>query len=165
MMSQVNETPFTKIRLVRSEIIHSMDEANEMFKEITDQGGEGVILKNPHNIWKNVRSTEQIKMKLELDADLRVVDLEEGTGKYEGMLGAMLLESDDGKVCVSVGTGFSDEQRKAYFDRSIVGKIATIVYNSRIKDKNRPNVDSLFLPRFIELREDKTETNSSEQIK
>lgn len=165
MMSQVNETPFTKIRLVRTEIIHFMDEANEMFKEITDQGGEGVILKNPHNIWKNVRSTEQIKMKLELDADLRIVDLEEGTGKYEGMLGAMLLESDDGKVCVSVGTGFSDEQRKAYFDRSIVGKIATIVYNSRIKDKNRPNVDSLFLPRFIELREDKTETNSSEQIK
>ena len=81
------------------------------------------------------------------------------------MLGAMILESDDGLVSGSVGTGFTDEQRKAYFNRSIIGMIATIVYNCRIKDKNRPNVDSLFLPRSIELREGKTETNSSEQIK
>ena len=81
------------------------------------------------------------------------------------MLGAMVLESDDGKVRVSVGTGFTDDQRKKFFDRNLVGKIVTVVYNSRIKDKNREDVDSLFLPRFVEIREDKDVTNTSEEIK
>ena len=165
MVSGMREMPFERIRLVRTEMIHSMDEANEMFREITESGGEGIILKNPNNLWKNVRATDQIKMKLELDADLRIVDLEEASGKYAGMLGAMVLESDDGKVRVSVGTGFTDDQRKKFFDRNLVGKIVTVVYNSRIKDKNREDVDSLFLPRFVEIREDKDVTNTSEEIR
>lgn len=165
MTNEIGLWSYSMIRLVRSEVIHSIDEANNMFEEITKHGGEGVMLKNPRNVWRDARATDQVKMKLELDADLRIVELQEGSGKYEGMLGALVLESDDGKVRVSVGTGFSAEQRKSLFNTSVVGRIATVVYNCRIKDKNRSGVDSLFLPRFVELREDKNETNRSDEIK
>ena len=165
MTNEMGLWSYSMIRLVRSEVIHSIDEANNLFKEITDRGGEGVMLKDPRNVWRNARATDQVKMKLELDADLRVVEVQEGSGKYEGMLGALVLESDDGKIHVSVGTGFDDNQRKTLLTNEIVGRIATVVYNCRIKDKNRIGVDSLFLPRFVELRSDKSETNRSEDIK
>ena len=126
---------------------------------------EGVIVKSPYNIWKDVRATDMVKFKAELDCDLRVIAVETASGKYEGMLGALVCESDDHKVQVKVGTGYTDEMRSEFIKQDLIGKIVTITYNARIKDKNRPDVDSLFLPRFVEFREDKDVTNTSEEIK
>ena len=48
---------------------------------------------------------------------------------------------------------------------AVIGRIVTVGYNARIKDKNRNGVDSLFLPRFLELREDKDTADTSDAIK
>ena len=154
-----------KIMMVESQIVHSLEDARKIYEEYVKRGLEGVILKSPNNVWKDTRATDQIKMKEELDADLRIVEVVEGTGKYRGMMGALVLESDDKMVRVSVGTGFTDEQRKEYFTDSLLDKVVTVTYNMRIKDKNRMGVDSLFLPRFIEIREDKNVTNTDKEIK
>lgn len=144
--------------------INTIEQANEMFNQMIAEGKEGVIVKSPNAVWKNVRSTECIKLKGIEDCDLKVVDYQFGTGRFEGMLGALVCESADGKVQVKVGTGFSEQQRKQFTNDYIVGKIITVQYNMRIKDKNRPDVDSLFLPRFVEVREDKDQANTSDQI-
>ena len=47
--------------------------------------------------------------------------------------------------------------------KKVIGKIVTVKYNARIKDKS--GVESLFLPVFIELREDKDKAESSKSIK
>ena len=73
----------------------------------------------------------------------------------------MICETDDGLIQTKVGTGFSDEQRKLYTKDFVIGKIVELEYNMRIESKREDKVDSLFLPRFIELREDKDTTNSS----
>ena len=91
------------------------------------------------------------------------MDWEEGTGKNKGRLGALVCESSDGKIRVNVGSGYSDEQREAY-GKQVVGKIATVKYNARIQDKGN-NIESLFLPVFIELREDKDTADESIRIK
>lgn len=153
------------LSLVESNVVYSMEEAQKVYESYVSKGLEGVILKNPDNEWRDTRATDQIKMKEELDADLRIVEVVEGTGKYKGMMGALVLESDDHKIKVSVGTGFSDAQRKEYFTNDILDKVVTVTYNMRIKDKNREGVDSLFLPRFIEIREDKDCTNMDSEIK
>ena len=154
-----------RLFLVQTEIVNSLEQINEMFNLMISQGKEGVIVKSPRAVWKNVRSTECVKLKAELDIDARCIGKELATGRFEGMLGALICETDDHKVQFKVGTGFTEQQRIDLNTDDIIGKIITVRYNGRIKDKNRPDVDSLFLPRFIEVRYDKDVTNSSEDVK
>ena len=74
-----------------------------------------------------------------------------------------MCESEDGTIRVNVGSGYTDEQRNAY-TKTVIGKVATVKYNARIQDRGG-NVESLFLPVFIELREDKDIADMSIKIK
>ena len=78
------------------------------------------------------------------------------------MLGNLICESADGVVKVSVGSGLTDSQRKKY-GQELVDRIVAIKYNSRIK--NKLGDESLFLPIFIEVRDDKDVADSSKDIK
>ncbi len=151
------------IDLVWTKEVDNLYTAQRIFEKFLAEGQEGTILKSKNGIWEDKRSKGQIKFKGELECDLRVVDWEEGTGKNKGRLGALVCESDDGKIRVNVGSGYSDEQREAY-TKKVIGKIATVKYNARIQDKGG-NVESLFLPVFIELREDKDIADVSIKIK
>lgn len=151
------------IDLVWTKEVDNLYTAQRIFEKFLAEGQEGTILKSKNGIWEDKRSKGQIKFKGELECDLRVVDWEEGTGKNKGRLGALVCESDDGKIRVNVGSGYSDEQREAY-TKKVIGKIATVKYNARIQDKGG-DVESLFLPVFIELREDKDIADSSIKIK
>ena len=115
--------------------------------------------------WDDKRAYGLSNLKAIEDADLEVIDWVEGEGKYVGMLGALVCQSSDGKVVVSIGSGFSDEQRKNFTREATVGRIVEVLYNERIASRDRPDTDSLFLPRFVELREDKDVANSSAEIK
>ena len=55
------------------------------------RGKEGVVLKNPTAIWRDGTSKEQVKLKLELDCDLKVIGFEEGEGKFAGTLSSFAL--------------------------------------------------------------------------
>lgn len=149
-----------KIHLVESKVVGSIEEAQKIFEEYLAQGQEGIILKDMTGVWQDKRVKTQIKFKAELDCDLLVVGIQPGTGKYEGMVGALICESADGVIKVDVGSGLSDEDR---LRTDYVGKIVAVVYNARIK--NKQGEESLFLPRLIEVREDKDQADSSDRIK
>lgn len=152
-----------KIWLVSHDIVNDIQEAHDKFNEYYLLGLEGIILKNLHSIWEDKRAKHQIKFKGELECDLKVVDIQPGTGKYTGMLGALICESDDGVLKVDVGSGFKDLDRINFTNDSIVGKIVSVKYNARIK--NKQGEESLFLPVFVEVREDKHTADSSKAIK
>jgi len=153
-----------RISIIENHEVVSEDQANTLFQEYFNKGEEGIILKNINSPWEDKRATHQIKFKGELDCDLLCIDWQEGTGKNVGKLGALVLESADKKIRVNVGSGFTDEQRDKYTVDNTVGKIVAVKYNARIKDKNS-DTESLFLPVFLEIREDKTEADSSKKIK
>lgn len=152
-----------KVGLVDSWEVDAIEEANNLFEKLLADGQEGIILKCRNGIWEDKRSKTQIKFKGELECDLKIVAVEEGKGKAAGMLGAIVCESADGVVKVNVGSGFTEEHRKNYWKENLVDKIVAIKYNMRIK--NKQGEDSLFLPVFIELRDDKTVADSSKVIK
>jgi len=152
-----------KISIVPNFIVENIDEAQAKFKEYYDQGEEGIILKDMNAPWENKRSKSLIKFKGELECDLKIVDVEDGTGKYEGMLGALVCESEDGIIKVKVGSGFNDEDRKKIKKQDVVGKVVAVKYNARIRSKHED--ESLFLPIFVEIREDKDKADSVESIK
>jgi len=151
-----------KVKLVDNWEVNDIDSANKLFKELLSQGQEGIILKCRRGIWEDKRSKNQIKFKGELECDLKIVAVEEGKGKAAGMLGAIICESADGVVKVNVGSGFTEEHRKKYWKEKLIDKIVAIKYNSRIK--NKQGEDSLFLPVFIEIRDDKSVADTSKVI-
>jgi hypothetical protein len=152
-----------KIWAVTSTIVQTLEEAQGIFQEYLSLGYEGIILKDGNGVWEDKRSKTQIKFKGELECDLKIVAVEEGSGKAVGMLGAIVCESADGIVKVNVGSGFNDAQRKQYWKENLVDKIVAVKYNSRIK--NKVGEESLFLPVFIELRDDKDVADNSKVIK
>ena len=143
--------------------VQNIEEAQAEFSKLYADGYEGIILKDKNGIWENKRSKSQIKFKGELECDLKIVGIQEGTGKYAGLMGALVCESADGLIKVDIGSGFKDHHRAELFDESIIGKVIAIKYNERIKNKQGEH--SLFLPIFLELREDKTEADHSDNIK
>ena len=152
-----------KIWLVATDIVNTFEEAQAIFEDYLERGLEGIILKDGNGAWEDKRAKHQIKFKGELECDLKIVAVEEGKGKAEGMLGAIVCESADGVVKVSVGSGFNDLQRKTYWAENIVDKIVAVKYNSRIK--NKLGDESLFLPVFVEIRDDKDVADSAKDIK
>ena len=158
----------TKIELVDSWEVDNYEEAKTLFEGLLAQGQEGIILKDKRGIWENKRAKHQIKFKGEQECDLEIVAVEEGTGKYVGKLGAVVCRSrsENGiALTVNVGSGFNDAHRTdlwAIRDQ-LVGKIVAVKYNMRIK--NKAGEESLFLPIFVEVRDDKDVADSIGDIK
>ena len=157
MMGQAQQEN-AKYSLVESRAVNSYDEAQAWAKEVMANGHEGIILKNLDGMYESKRVNHQIKIKAEVEADLIVTDWIEGTGRNVGRLGALTVQSADGSLVCNVGSGFTDEDRDT-ISTDIIGSIITVKYNEIIKDKNS-DTRSLFLPRFIEIRLDKTEADT-----
>jgi hypothetical protein len=151
-----------RISLVDSWEIDDLEKAQILFEYLLSTGQEGIILKDKNGAWEDKRAKHQIKFKGEMECDLRIVGVEEGSGKYKGMLGAILCESADGVIKTRVGSGFNDDHRKN-LGEEILDKIVAVKYNMRIK--NKLGEESLFLPIFVEIRNDKEVADSSEDIK
>lgn len=75
-------------------------------------GGEGLMLHLAEAPYVSGRNDALLKLKPWLDAEAVVVAHLPGHGKYEGMLGALMVEAPDGHR-FRLGTGFSDAQRRA----------------------------------------------------
>jgi ATP-dependent DNA ligase len=151
-----------KIWLVTSNIVNTLEEATEIFEEYLAEGLEGIILKDGSGVWEDKRAKHQIKFKGELECDLKIVGTEPHKKKPD-WLGAIICESADGIIKVNVGSGFNDTHRKTLKEKDVLGKIVAIKYNARIKSKS--GEESLFLPVFVEIREDKNSADSSKEVK
>lgn len=142
----------------------SEEEVNQYYEKIVSSGGEGVILKDPNHIYECKRSQSWIKMKEINECDLSIVGWYPGEGKREGFIGGFLCEDLSGKIKVKVGSGFTDADLAHLSNDtdSYKGKICSVQYNVVISDKN--DEWSLFLPRFVEIREDKSSPDDLSSI-
>ena len=153
-----------QFRFIETKIVNDYAEAQKFYKKMRAEGKEGAVLKNKLVEWKSHTSPEQIKLKNEEEAELKIVGWKTGKKgtKYENFLGAITCESECGELNVSVGSGFSDELRKQDWD-NFLGRIVTVAFESVIKDKNSKK-PSLFLPRFKSLRSDRDIADTLEEI-
>ena len=88
-----------------------------------------------------------MKIKAEETLDLYVTGWEPGTGKYEGMIGALIVNHKG--VPVNVGSGLSDTLRQED-PAEIVGRMIEVEYHEVTPD------GSLRHPRFKRFRDDKS---------
>lgn len=159
---------FNYLHIVDTKECHSQNDLIEHLKEKINEGEEGTVIKDKAMIWKPGTSTQQIKCKIIFDCDLVVTGYKMGTNSNEDKLGAITCETSDGKLSVSAGTGFTKKQRddllKVVDDWIETGQIVTIRGNGVITNENNPDKYSIFLPRFVEARNDKNEADSLERV-
>jgi DNA ligase-1 len=128
------------------------------FKEINAQaivgGYEGIMIKDPDAPYECKRSTAWLKLKPFIEVSLEVTDVEEGTGRNVGRLGALVCSGqDDGKsITVNVGSGFSDSDRIEFWDsrNSLIGQIVEV--RADAITQNQDGTYSLRFPRFKGFR-------------
>ena len=128
----------------------------EFNKKAIDDGFEGIMIKVPDAPYECKRSTSWLKIKPFIEVSLTVIGLEEGTGKNEGRLGALICEgTDDGKtISVNVGSGFTDDQRTEFWSdqESLVGQVVEIRADAATRSQDSEEVWSLRFPRFLRFR-------------
>lgn len=145
--------------IIQHRVVNNRKEASKFYKMIRAEGGEGAVIKNSVGIFKDHTSPNTVKVKPDSDNDAEfiITDWKHGAKgtKYEKVLGAIFVQSSDCKVSSWVGSGFSDQERE---DPIPINSICTIRFESLIKKKDTENI-SLFLPRFIGFRFDKTKAD------
>jgi DNA ligase-1 len=152
------------IQVIETRRVHSLEGAYVHYRELLAQGKEGTVLKDASAIWMDGTSKYQVKLKLEADCDLIIVGFNPGEGKNEATFGSVIVRTADSKLEVSV-SGFKDEVRRQIHERrdQLLGTVMTVRANS-IMPANDEGVHSLFLPRFVELRQDKKEGDTLQRV-
>ena len=94
--------------------VRSLEEAEPIVNAIWSRGGEGIMLNTTSGLYEIKRSKELLKVKHTEEHVLPIIDMIEGTGKYEGMLGALVVVYKGNRL--GVGSGFTDQQRQYIWD-------------------------------------------------
>jgi len=126
----------------------------ELNKQAVDGGYEGVMIKDVDAPYECKRTHAWLKAKPFIEVTLEVVDVEEGTGRNEGRLGAVVCSGeDDGKnIRVNVGSGFTDDNRSVFWsDRdALIGQLVEV--RADAVTQNQDGTYSLRFPRFKTFR-------------
>ena len=136
------------------------DEGQKIFKDYNamaiEKGFEGIMIKDRNAPYECKRSHFMLKAKPFIEVSLEVVDTEEGTGRNEGKLGALICEgTDDGKfIRVNVGSGLTDDNRDEFWASKdkLVGQIVEVRADAITKNQDTENEWSLRFPRFLRFR-------------
>jgi DNA ligase-1 len=126
----------------------------ELNKKAVDGGYEGVMIKDVDAPYECKRSHAWLKAKPFIEVTLEVVDVEEGTGRNEGRLGAVVCSGeDDGKnIRVNVGSGFTDDNRSVFWSGrdALIGQLVEV--RADAVTQNQDGTYSLRFPRFKTFR-------------
>ena len=148
------------IKLVSYEIINfDENDGEEIFlnmnKEALEKGFEGLMIKPNDNYYECKRSHAWLKIKPFIEVTLKIIDIQEGSGKHSGKLGAFHVEGeDDGKFfSLSVGSGLTDDEREKFWlsKDKLIGRLIEIRADAITQSLEGENY-SLRFPRFKNFR-------------
>ena len=166
LQNLIESRDFKQVKLVENHIVNSVSEALKQVSLWMSEGLEGGVLKDFNNTFKNGTSNTQLKIKLKVDAEMRITGFTEGTPgtKREGKIGAIQFANDEGTIKGQC-SGFSDAELEEFSKNkdSLVGKIISVEFNDITKAENNEYY-ALSHPRFIEIRNDKNETDDLKKV-
>jgi DNA ligase-1 len=130
------------------------DAMQRFARDAVDQGFEGVMIKDFDAPYECKRTTAWLKSKPTITVDLNIVGFEEGTGRNQGRLGAIICEGEDNgrRIRVNVGSGLSDSDRDEYWlaRDQLLGRVVEVQADT--VTQNQDGSYSLRFPRFVRFR-------------
>ena len=155
----INKDAMPNVSVLEQELVDlDTAEGQERYSAINQmaiEGGyEGIMIKDPAASYECKRSASWLKLKPFIEVTLTVVAYEEGTGRNQGRLGALVCEGlDDGKeIKVNVGSGFSDRDRDDFWSAgdNLIGQLVEV--RADAVTQNQDGTYSLRFPRFKTFR-------------
>lgn len=142
MLLKQHHSPYLKsvpqFRLAsKAELFHKL-------QQLEQQGAEGLMLHHQDALYKTGRSRDLLKLKSYQDTEAQVIGYRPGKGKYQGMTGALIVKTQDGKT-FAIGSGLTDALRQ---HPPPLGTVITYRYNGFTK-KGIPR-----FARFLRVRQD-----------
>tara|TARA_Y100000748_G_scaffold117200_1_gene98362 strand:- start:709 stop:1998 length:1290 start_codon:yes stop_codon:yes gene_type:complete len=121
-----------------------------------DKGYEGIMVKPIKGTYECKRSSLWLKVKPFIEVSLTVKDVEEGTGRNAGKLGALIVEgNDDGKfIKTNVGSGLTDSDRDTFWKAKdkLIGQVVEVRADQITQNQDSNDEWSLRFPRFLRFR-------------
>jgi DNA ligase-1 len=158
----VEDKNHRQLQVIESHEVVDSKEAFEKVIQWMEADLEGGVLKDKSGLFRDGTSKHQLKMKLEMDLEVRVTGFKEGKigTKRAATFGAINFETDDGMIKGST-SGFSDEMLTLInSDRDFhIGKIMTVSCNDITKGRDSDHY-ALSHPRFKEFRDDRDDTDT-----
>lgn len=147
----------TKIGSKHVKILNQVKVRNEahlkqLQSTILSKGGEGVMLRKPRSYYENKRSSTLLKVKTFFDDEAVVAGHELGSGKYEDVLGHLIVKWYKGPnkgIQFSIGSGLNEQQRKGYKRLFPKGTIVKFKY-FEVNESGKPR-----FPTFLGVRHKK----------
>jgi DNA ligase-1 len=116
----------------------------EKLRELEQQGAEGLMLHHQDALYKTGRSSDLLKLKSYQDTEAQVIGYRPGKGKYQGMVGALVVKTAEGKT-FGLGSGLTDALRQ---HPPPIGTVITFRYNG-LTNKGLPR-----FARFLRVRQE-----------
>lgn len=162
----INSVKSKNVKCIPGKTVADLSEALQLTSEWMTDGFEGAILKDLNGVFKDGTSKHQLKLKLEISAEMRCTGFNEGTKgtKREGKVGSIKFANDEGTIQGSC-SGFTDKELDYFTENQdvLIGKIMEVQFNDLSKASGN-EFYALSHPRFIEWRDDKDETDSLDKV-
>jgi len=130
--SSCEEIPNCPLKYVKQVKVKNPTQLKDFYNKIVNEGGEGVMLRQPASKYVWTRSGTLLKVKPVVDAECTVIGYKEGTNKNKNLLGSFHCEMNGQKFYV--GTGITDEiRREKYRKTHPIGSLITIQYTEMTK--------------------------------
>ncbi|WP_261817335.1 DNA ligase [Vibrio gallicus] len=143
LLAWQNHNPSHNVCVVKQVPFESNEQLSRQLQAVLVSGGEGLIIRKGSAISVAGRSNNILKLKPFMDAEALVVGYKPGKGKYQGMIGALRVQTPTG-VEFFIGSGLSD------VDRATPPKLgSTITY--RFSGETHLGVPRF--PRFVRVRQ------------
>ena len=133
------------LKLHKHRICKDVTDLQSELDKVVNMEGEGLILRDPSSLYEYKRSAGMLKVKKLHDDEAVILDYENGTGKFQDVMGALIVKNKDGAK-FKVGSGFSDEQRK---EKIQIGRKITYAY-AELSTKGVPRFP-IFLRYYDEI--------------
>lgn len=152
------------IEIIEHRFVKSYEEAMKHFTDALEAGEEGTVLKSLDGGWKNGKPTYQIKLKLEMHLDLKIIGFNYGNKgtKNENVISSIACESSCGKLTANA-QGLTEELMDYVTENqeNLLGTIIEVKCNGL--SSNSKGGNSVFYPALSKFRDDKDTANSFEE--
>jgi len=160
-LEELNNTlkGFSMSSIVETRLVSSIEEIMLHFEEILKRGGEGLVIKGMDGVWTDGKPVYNVKVKKEINLDLRVSGFNYGTGKNTNLISSLNVESEDGLLKTSP-TGINEEDMEYITanQNKLMNTILEIKCSGISQDRNGNY--SVLHPVYKMFRTDKTVANT-----
>ena len=153
---------YNTLLVVPTREVSTIEEVMEHFVDVVKRDGEGTVVKSKDGFWVDKKPNYQIKVKKEINLDLRIIGFNYGTGKNVNVISSLDVESADGLLKTSP-TGINESTMEYITDNQddLMGEIVEIKCSGLSQDSDG-NYSALH-PVYKHIRDDKSTPNTLEE--